>query len=387
MRNLRSRTVVVVVAIALSGVALTACGGRAAADASASSRADAAGVVWLCRPGAAYDPCVGSVDVTSVSATGTIEVTDHTDATDPPFDCFYVYPTVSTQNTDNANLKIQAGEIGAAIGQASPFSQVCRVYAPMYRQRTAIDLLKGLGGDPAADEVAYQSLLLGWKDYLKNYNDGRPIIFVGHSQGSAMLIRLLASQVDDHPALRDRVVSAIILGGNVQVPANKLVGGSFKHLPLCATARETGCVIAYSSFPSQPPVGSEFGRPGQGISLQSKQTATSGHVACINPASLSGGTADLSPWFPTSTESLPGESISTEWVTFPVLYSATCESADGATWLQVSSLAGPHDVRPIVAEELGPTWGYHADDVNLALGNLVPDVATQEVAYLAAHRS
>ena len=30
---------------------------------------------------------------------------------------------------------------------------------------------------------------------------------------------------------------------------------------------------------------------------------------------------------------------------------------------------------------LGPDWGYHADDVNLALGNLVQDVAQEETAY------
>ena len=36
-----------------------------------------------------------------------------------------------------------------------------------------------------------------------------------------MLIRLIRSQIDDNPALRKRLVSAIILGGNVQVPAGR----------------------------------------------------------------------------------------------------------------------------------------------------------------------
>ena len=31
------------------------------------------------------------------------------------------------------------------------------------------------------------------------------------------------------PALRSRLVTAIILGGNVEVPAGQLVGGTFKH--------------------------------------------------------------------------------------------------------------------------------------------------------------
>ena len=142
------------------------------------------------------------------------------------FDCFYVYPTVSTQSADNANLSIQSGEVGAAIAQASPFSPYCRVWAPMYRQRTEQSLAKGLGNDPTADDIAYQSVLAGWKDYLAHYNDGRPVIFIGHSQGAAMLIRLLESQIDPNSTLRGQMVSAIIAGGNVAVPVGQEVGST-----------------------------------------------------------------------------------------------------------------------------------------------------------------
>ncbi len=39
------------------------------------------------------------------------------------------------------------------------------------------------------------------------------------------------------------------------------------------------------------------------------------------------------------------------------------------------------DPRPTVTEHDGPLWGYHADDVNLALGNLVSDVAAAEARW------
>ena len=56
---------------------------------------------------------------------------------------------------------------------------------------------------------------------------------------------------------------------------------------------------ARSPSPPTPPSrrrDSVFGRPGQGVSLQSGQTAKAGQqVACVNPAALSGGTADLEP--------------------------------------------------------------------------------------------
>jgi hypothetical protein len=217
---------------------------------------------------------------------------------------------------------------------------------------------------------------------LANDNDGRPIVFIGHSQGAANLIRLLRSQVDGNPALRGRMVSAIILGGNVQVPEGKTVGGTFAHIPACTKTSQTGCVIAYSSFSSPPPVDSLFGRPGQGVSLQSDQKTQRGQqVVCTNPAALGGtGAAPLAPYFVASA-SATGE----PWVTYPGLYTAACTSVGGATWLQITARAG--DGRPVVTPTLGPTWGLHLDDVNLVLGNLVNDVMAEETAYSSRHKA
>lgn len=291
------------------------------------------------------------------------------------FDCFYVYPTVSPEKGPNADLTVHDSETGVAKLQAERFSQVCNVWAPMYRQVTLGALFSG---GLAALNTAYQSLLGTWQDYLRHFNDGRPIIFIGHSQGAAMLIRLLAGQVDPDPSLRARTVVAIVIGGNVQVKTGSGVGGSFRQLPLCTSPSMTGCVIAYSTFPSQPPAGSFFGRAGQGVSLMSLQTASSGQqVACVNPAALSGGSGALEPYFP----SQPGPEITTPWTTYPDLYKASCETAGGATWLQVDHVATAGDDRPVVSESLGPLWGYHVDDVQLALGNLVEDVRGEEAAF------
>jgi hypothetical protein len=63
------------------------------------------------------------------------------------------------------------------------------------------------------------------------------------------------------------------------------------------------------------------------------------------------------------------------------LYTAQCQSVGGATSLQVIPTGVPGDPRPLVKASLGPVWGYHVDDVNLSLGNLVGDVAREEAAY------
>jgi len=39
----------------------------------------------------------------------------------------------------------------------------------------------------------------------------------------------------------------------------------------------------------------------------------------------------------------------------------------------------------VVSETLGAAWGYHIDDINLTLGNLVDDVNAEEAAYTSQH--
>ena len=339
--------------------------------------------VWLCQPGQVADPCTYSTSTTSVSANGTTNVSTPTASpTAHRYDCFYVYPTVSTEPGNNANLTIQPAEIGAAVAQASQFSRVCNVWAPMYRQATDGALKSGAATRPGVIAIAYGSLLSAWKDYLAHDNGGRPIVFIGHSQGAAMLIRLLRSQVDPSPSLRKRMVSAIILGGNVQVPVGRDKGGSFKNIPTCGSAAQTGCVIAYSSFGSPPPENAFFGRPGQGVSLQSGQRTKRGQeVACVNPVTFSAHAGLLQPYFLRVTARVRRFGVTTPWVTFPGLYSAGCEQSGGASWLQVSTTKGLADLRPTVTAPLGPAWGYHLQDVNLALGNLVADVGNEEAGY------
>jgi hypothetical protein len=132
------------------------------------------------------------------------------------------------------------------------------------------------------------------------------------------------------------MVSAIILGGNVTVPVGKRVGGSFRHISTCASARQTSCVIAYSSFGMTPPDPSLFGRPGTGVSTLSGQNASKGlQVVCVNPVHFSSAKGPLLPYFPSVTSSIPSVKVATPWVSYPGLYTAQCQSVGGATTLQV----------------------------------------------------
>jgi hypothetical protein len=331
--------------------------------------------VWLCRPGLANDPCTASLKATSYPAQGTASVLDPTDARHSRIDCFYVYPTVSTEQSVNADLAIQPAETNVAISQASRFSQYCNVYAPMYRQIT-LSALNGFGHVTQRDvALAYTDVQAAFLDYLTQDNHGHGIVFIGHSQGADVLTELLQRQVDDKPAVRRLLVSALLLGGDVTVPVGQLVGGDFAHIPACTSSTETGCVVAYSSFDQPPPADSEFARVGHGVDPRYGQLPNPKlQVLCVNPAAPGGGAADLAPFFPYGNAATP-------WITYPDLYRAQCMDEDGASWLQVTSIAGSGDTRPIVQQTVGPAWGLHLVDVNIALGNLVSLVHTESVAF------
>ena len=61
----------------------------------------------------------------------------------------------------------------------------------------------------------------------------------------------------------------------------------------------------------------------------------------------------------------------------PDLYTGQCHHENGASWLQVNAVGTPVDPPETVQESLGPDWGLHLYDVNIALGNLTRTVGVQ----------
>lgn len=376
-----------ILSAALFAAVALSCGDSSTDEEAPTPTEAPSNTVWLCRPGLADNPCEGDLTATVFLADGTTTTETAVPAKDPPIDCFYVYPTVSRQETVNADLTIDPDQRIVAVQQASRFSEVCRVYAPMYRQLT----LKAIGSPGTATaearNLAYGDVLSAWQDYLAHYNEGRGVVFIGHSQGTMMLRRLIAEEVDPDPEMRRLLVSALLIGGNVTVAAGQDVGGDFHNIPACRSETQTGCVVAYSAFSETPPANTIFGRPRSGPSA-SDPDGRDLEVLCVNPASPGGGTGELKPYYSTVRlmgvfAELMGEppSAPTEWLTYPGLYTARCESNGEANWLQVDTTGIPGDERPVVGQVLGPTWGLHLVDVNIALGNLVDLVRKQSAAF------
>jgi len=361
---------------------------------------------WLCRPGS-KDACAIDETTTVVAADGGL--TRETWAANPnaPIDCFYVYPTISTDSTLNSDMTADDAEMNVIKQQFARFASQCRPYAPMYRQLTVAGLRRlmadgggstALARDTTLRGVGYDDVLDAWNYYLQHDNKGRGIVLVGHSQGSTILAELIRRQIDGTP-IQSRIVSAILAGTNIAVPRGKDVGGSFQHVPLCHSATQTGCVITYASYRSTipPPANTLFGKV---IAADADMV-----VACTNPAALAGGSGELHAYLDatgrTITRSLPikpwisgDRPVTTPWVSVPGLLSAKCASNGNATgFLEVTVNGNPGDPRvdDIAGDVPGDNgvqaqWGLHLIDINLAMGNLIDIVKEQARAFELASR-
>jgi hypothetical protein len=345
------------------------------------------GADWLCRPGRA-DACAIDLTTTVVRADGSTTRETYSQSSSAPIDCFYVYPTVSTDQTQNSDMTPDAAELRVVEQQFARFGSVCRTYAPSYRQVTLLGLRANMGsaGFSLDQGMAYDDVLAAFRHYIENDNAGRGFALVSHSQGSFILTRLVAEEIDGRP-LQDRLVSALLIGAAPTVAEGRDVGGSFQSIPLCRSATQTGCLIAYSAFraTAPPPQNSLFGIP-PSPRLQ---------IACANPAAVGGGSGQLHAYLSAGGSTIAGPQRATEWVAggpavetpfvaVPGLLTSECAANEYATYLEVTVHDDPSDPRvDDIGGDLTPQWGLHLVDVNLAMGDLVDIVRQQGAAYLS----
>jgi len=368
-----------------SAVAAFALGATPPAEAQTASSPDySRDSAWLCLPGR-KDSCSTQLPTTALTPNGYGSTGLTTVAKDPPLDCFYVYPTVSSDPAMNSDMNAGREEQLTAETQFARFAPVCRTFAPIYRQMTlaAVAAYSAGANVDAPVALAYRDVLAAWRNYIRTRSDGRPFVLIGHSQGSLMLQQLIAREIEKDPAIAARMKLAIIPGFNVLVPQGKLVGGTFNKTPLCSRPGETGCVIAYSSFRERnaPPEGAMFGYADQpGMT-----------VGCVNPALP--GSRDWvrldSYWFTRSSLPVPGGPIqwssegqpSTPYVRTEGLVSAKCinDGQRGYLSIRTNRVPGAKWTDHIGGEVavLGlflPGWGMHLADIAEAQGDLVRQV-------------
>ncbi|MFH1036016.1 MAG: DUF3089 domain-containing protein [Pseudomonadota bacterium] len=163
-------------------------------------------------------------------------------------DVFYLYPTAwqkvnasdpSICEIDNASMLYYSKN--AYQRQATAFEPVGNIFAPYYRQ---VDLTpppevrtKLTAGIPTSDGIA------AFDYYITHLNNGRPFILAAHSQGSDVLVNLLASYMKDHPAVQARMIAAYAIG--YSVTTDYLAANP--NLKFAEGADDTGVIISFNT--------------------------------------------------------------------------------------------------------------------------------------------
>lgn len=173
------------------------------------------------------------------------------DSNDKEADVFYLYPTAWIKNNpsepDICELDNPSLLEGAAItykAQASAFETSCNIYTPYYRQASVEVFLKPINdiaqillNVPIPDAVS------AFNYYIKNYNNGRPFILAGHSQGSAILLYILVNYMKENPEVYKNMAAAYIIG----CPVTEKLFLKYPHLKFAEGYDDTGVIISYNT--------------------------------------------------------------------------------------------------------------------------------------------
>jgi DUF3089 family protein len=246
----------------------------------------------------------------------------------------------------------------------------CRVFAPIYRQATLAHLRQRLtGGSEPESDMPMKDVEAAWDSYLKHDNHGRGVVLIGHSQGTLLLQKLIASHIDGQ-AQQHLLVSAFLAGDpSLGVPHGKATGGTFAHIPTCSSAQQTGCVYVWGSYFADYTAGRQrFGQRRED-GLES---------ACVSPAAPGGGKGVLKLYHrkaPFAPESDP------PWVETVGQLSGECRATEAGVALRVTVEPGPASgylegllkLPPLPAD-----WGLHVRDIALVQGNIL-DVLDAEI--------
>lgn len=169
------------------------------------------------------------------------------DNTDKSADVFFVCPTVymgsdSLHNMELTDENTKASFLGATNMEKGIYDDDSRFFAPYYRQ-AGLDVYTM--DDSEAEqyfELAFEDVKDSFEYYYENYNDGRPVILAGFSQGADMCIRLMKECFDDED-MQDRLIACYAIGWRITEEETE----EYPQLKFAADENDTGVIVSFNS--------------------------------------------------------------------------------------------------------------------------------------------
>lgn len=162
-------------------------------------------------------------------------------------DVFYIHPSTFFVNTNwNQPMDFKAiNDLTYYVifaNQASAFFDVANVYAPLYRQANFYAFLDLKADGKKALELAYEDIQSAFDFYFEHYNQGRPFILAGHSQGSYLGKELL-KYINSNENMRSKFITAYFIGW----PVTDTYLNEIESIGTCQDSTETGCINSWNT--------------------------------------------------------------------------------------------------------------------------------------------
>jgi hypothetical protein len=289
---------------------------------------------------------------------------------DKEVDVFYLYPTVWSRadgeeylaSIDNVSMRTGAKPIFAE--QATAYMEAGNVYAPYYRQLDAMWTLY-LSAEEQKDYImgaTYSDAVAAFEYYLENYNEGKPFILAGHSQGSNVVKYILESYMAEHPDVYSRMVAAYVIG--YSITQSDL--DSNPHMKFAEGETDTGVIVSWNSEAPDMTVVNPVVQPG---------------ALAINPISWSRGEETA------SAAMNPGSRFFMEDGTYVDRYSLCDATVNKERGVIVCSTVNPEDYAAPGASSLFPQGVYHGQDYPFYWHAIEENAAARAEAYIAGRTS
>ena len=286
-------------------------------------------------------------------------------------DTFYIYSTAYVESSflegssDYApldNLEMVLGANGEYLTNASVYEESTNVFVPYYRQagmRFAGEIREKTGDiDSAISGVAYEDMSAALDYYFEHYNNGRPFIIAGHSQGSAMTLYVLKNYFKEHPDYYKRMVAAYAIGYSITKDDLE----AYPHLKFATGENDTGVVISWNTE----------GR--QNVEENAKNAVVLPGEISINPLNWK-----LDDTYAPAGENLGSLVFNEETGRYEIGdVGADAQLVPGRGVILTNTTAPATDM----AEFFGPQ-SYHEDDYTLYYNNIKDNVAKRVAAYQA----
>lgn len=165
---------------------------------------------------------------------------------DKKADVFFVHGTVLHSKTeiylDPHNEELRQLPLRPRMTHAGSYDKTCRIFNPHYRQLTMEAHLADHDTIVEYYKVPTQDIINAYFHYMENWNNGRPLILAGNSQGSILILALL-KHLKAINKIPKNLISANIIGYTVtQKDLDEL------EMELCNSPTQQNCIISYNTL-------------------------------------------------------------------------------------------------------------------------------------------